>query len=276
MHARKPKNWEQRLVTYAAAIEPGPCTRRGAWRAGIALQASELHVDLGCGKGQFSVQEARAHPDALYIGIDNEELCIAFAAQRAVESGLSNVRFVLADAGDIEEMFAPGEIDVLHLNFPTPFPRKKYAHKRLTYVDRLVAYRELLGSRGELLIKTDSQPFFDFSLIQFDLAAYDVTWLTRDLHAESPSASVTEYERRLSDKGAKIHALRAVVAQRPYTLEQSAELSLMAYLPEDLETLDYIPLGMERAVVNFRNRRRKEAARRARAAEQSENETRWP
>lgn len=261
MHARKPKDIPQRLERYAQAIIADPCELAGIWKERLYPQATQLHVDLGCGKGAFAATEALAHPDVLYIGIDYEDLCIAFAAQKAVEQSIPNLFFVHGSADDIAAMFATCEIDVLYLNFSTPFPRKKYAANRLTYVDKLVSYRSPLAPDGRIELKTDSQPFFDFSLIQFDLAAYDITWQTRDLHATCPDITLSEYELRLSAKGAKIHALTAVKADRPCSLEQTGELSLMAYLPEDLESLDYVPYGMENAVMNFRNRRRKERAR---------------
>ena len=204
---------------------------------------------------------AQRHPEILFVGLDYEKPCIALAAKRAAELDLANVVFTLADAEDIRDLFGEAELDCIYLNFSTPHPRKKRAKERLTYVDELVKYRDVLSAEGCISLKTDSPPFFEFSLVQFDMAAYDVTWSTRDLRAEGLDTVSTEYEDRLVALGAKIHACRAVKADRPIDLEQRAHMSLFEYLPEDLDTLEYVPYGMEGAVFNWRNRRAKERAR---------------
>ena len=259
-HARALKNLEQRYEWYARAIELDADTRKGSWIAHYCPGARELRLDLGCGKGQFAVEEAKAHPDVLFVGLDYDRRCIALAAQKACELELGNCIFALADAEDLSSFFTEGELARIYLNFSTPHPRKKHAKERLTYVHALIDYRALLADGGSIEMKTDSPPFFEFSLVQFELAGYDIEWSTTDLHAERSAGPITEYEQRLCDKGAKVHACRAIKAERPYTREQSAELSLFEYLPEDLNTLDYIPYGMEGYVLNMRNKRAKEQA----------------
>lgn len=260
-HARPLKNLDERFEWYADGVELEPAGCKGTWAARHCPAAREVHLDLGCGKGQFSLAQAKEHPDQLFIGLDYEKICIALAAEKAVESKLDNVIFTLADAEDLGDLFGPGELDAIHLNFSTPHPRKKHAAERLTYVDNLIMYRPLLKDGGTIHMKTDSAPFFEFSLVQFDLAGYDVVWTSADLRTDRPELATTEYEDRLTEKGAKIHALRAVKANRPYTREQTAALSLFDYLPDDLEHMDYIPYGMERGVMNMRNVRAKQRAK---------------
>lgn len=260
-HARALKHLEERFEWYADCIEMEPAPWRGRWLQRGEGDFRELRLDLGCGKGAFALAEAQANPDVLFVGLDYDKICIARAAQLAHEAGVSNLVFTLADAEDIRELFGPGELARVHLNFSTPHPRKKHARERLTYVDELVKYREVLGADGEIRFKTDSPMFFDFSIAQFEMAAYDFTFTSRDLHADMPDLPQSEYEQRLTAKGAKICALHAVKADRPITLEQKVPLSLFDYLPEDLDAMEYVPYGMEGGVLNFRNRRAKEAAR---------------
>ena len=312
MHARMSrmlKDIDERLARCADAIESDPCSRAGQWAAvwypSDLGQCREVRLDLGCGRGGFTIEAARREPDVLYVGLDNEVLVIACAARNALEAGVRNVVFATADSSIIRGVFAPGEVARLYLNFSTPFPRKKEAKGRLTYVDNLVAYYDILAPGAALCLKTDSQPFRDFTLTQLELAGYEVLWSTDDLRAVAPAVEArgmryvdhggrrvgsdesaatdraangagepadidaslvppemlitSEYEARLVAEGAKVLALQAVPGRRPDTWEQTAPISLVDYLPEDLESIGYVPYGMGDAVVNLRNRRRKAA-----------------
>lgn len=262
LHARLPKNFvlEERLERYAAAIEPAPERWRGRWAEACAplgaAPFSEVRLDLGCGKGSFVVESARREPDVLFVGMDSEPVCVAYAAQRACESGLPNVVIVAGNGMRVREFFAPGELARIHLNFPTPFPRKRDAHRRMASLDRLMDFREVLAPGGEVRLRTDSQPLFDFMLTQVPLAGYELAWASRDARADSPDELASEYEERLGAQGARVHALVAVPGPAPAHVEQTAELSLAAYLPRDLDALEglaYAPHGMQATVLNMRN-----------------------
>lgn len=263
MHARLPKNFvlEERLERYADAIELMPTSYAGHWAdACTPLVAEwrtpyrEVRLDLGCGKGHFTAESARSHPDVLFIGIDGEPVCIAYAAQKAIEGNLRNMVLVPGTGEQVADMFAPGEVSRIHLNFPTPYPRKKECHKRLVILERLMDYRRILAPDGQLVLKTDSQPLRDFALTQFDLAGYVVEWSTDNARALLPDDPVSEYEERLTAQGACVYAIAATPGPMPAHVEQTAPLSLVDYLPERLDGLDYIPHGMQGTVINLRNR----------------------
>lgn len=259
-HARPLKHLDERFDWYAEAIEMEPAGCKGRWAQAHLPGASEVRLDLGCGKGIFAVAQAKRSPDVLFVGLDYERPCIARAAQLALEEGAGNAIFTPADAEDVRDLFGEGELSRIYLNFPTPHPRKKHARERLTYVDELVKYRDVLADDGVVEFRTDSPMFYEFSLAQFRLAGYDFLLTTEDLRAEEPGQPETEYEGRLVAKGAKVHAIRAVKADREPCLEQTEPLSLYDYLPEDLDTLDYVPYGMEGGVENLRNYRAKQKA----------------
>lgn len=275
MHARKPKRLKERFDWYAQAIEAAPQELRGQWREQRMPDAATVHLDLGCGKGQWTCAAAKKMPADLWIGFDNEEVCIAMAAKKAVaEDDIPNVVFALSDGDALASTIADGEIDVLHLNFSTPCPRAKYAPQRLTHVERLMEYRRILAPNGRIELKTDSQPLFDWTLHQLDYAGYSITWSTRDLRAAAAventpidASIVSGYEGRLVAKGAKVHALVAVPGPAPAELpKQTCPQGLADYLPEDLENLAYIPYGMEEYVENTINRRKKLARKQALAS----------
>lgn len=127
-HIRTPKNFvlEDRLERYAAAIEQRPETYRGRWGEacapcggatcgdtpcssaprGYAPGFGRVHLDLGCGKGAYLVARAQREPSALFIGMDTEPICIAYAAQNIVETGLSNAIVLPRSADSIERLLA--------------------------------------------------------------------------------------------------------------------------------------------------------------------------
>ena len=197
---------------------------------------------------------AHLHPDELFVGIDSEPICIAYAAQHAVESGLPNVVFAPGDASRVTEYFSAGELAGIYLNFPTPFPRKKEAAKRLTHADHLADYRRVLAPDGTVRLKTDSLPLHAFSLTQVEAAGYELLWSTDDTRSILPDDPATGYELRLTAKGASVYGLEAKPGPEPEHVEQTVSMSLIDYLPEDLSQMTYVPHGMEGTVANLRNR----------------------
>ena len=271
MHARVPKHFvlEERLERYADAIEIAPAALAGRWREACAPIGSapfaRLAVDLGCGKGPYLAASARRDPQTLFVGIDGEPVCIAYAAQRVIEGGLGNALLVPALGNDLVRIFAPGEIDELIINFPTPFPRKKDAPKRLVALERLLEYRTVLAPDGRVVFKTDHEPLFAFAREQFELAGYHADYVSDDYRSDFPDTPASEYEERLVAQGAKVHAIIAHVGELAEEPVQTEPPSLVDYLPENLKSLEYVPYGMRGTVVNLINRRKHEEARRARS-----------
>ena len=262
MHARLPKNFvlEERIEKYGRLIEADPYSWKGQWAKACAPMGAqafrEVRLDLGCGKGSFTVEAARREPDVLFIGMDSEPVCVVYAAQRGCESGLSNVIFVPGTGMRICEMFAPGELGRIYLNFPTPFPRKRESHLRLVNFERLMDYRKVLAPGGEVWLRTDSLPLREFARTQLPIAGYRQTWCSDDARTERPEIPTSEYEERLSAQGAHVHALFSTPeGPTPENPTQTAEMSLAAYIPDDLSVFDdYAPHGMQATMENLRNR----------------------
>ncbi len=266
IHARLPKNFilEERLEKYSNVIEIYPKHYRGKWiRAcypscgetdSTKQSFSHIHLDIGCGKGAYITQMSKRYPNTLFIGVDSEPICIAYAAQAIVEMGLKNCVVAPGKASDIHEFFAEGEVDIISANFPTPFPRKKFAKRRITDCDRLIEYRKILSKDGKFIFKTDSQPLYDFTILQLEAAGYVIDYKSCDMAKDQPLPFETEYEQRLKSLGATVYGISAHLGKEPKKIEANWPMSLFEYLPDDLEKLNYVPYGMEKAVFNFKRR----------------------
>ena len=194
---------------FAKDNEPGE-EKKGGWRELFGRQAP-LHVELGTGKGDFISQLAALHPEINYIGIEAQQDVLYSAAQKVRERELPNVKLLVFDINNIEDIFAPGEVDRFYVNFCDPWPKARHAKRRLTHVNFLEKYRRLLKKGGELFFKTDNRPLFDFSLEQFELAGLQVADISFDLHAEQrPDNIMTEYERKFSGFGEKINRCEVI------------------------------------------------------------------
>ena len=121
VHVRTPKNFvlEERLERYADAIETNPEAYAEDWREACAPVGSKpfehLHLDLGCGKGTYLVERAAHEPNALFIGMDQEPICIAYAAQKICEQELTNALVLPRGAASLPQL---GALDVMRLSSP--------------------------------------------------------------------------------------------------------------------------------------------------------------
>ena len=123
VHVRTPKNFvlEERLERYADAIETNPEAYAGDWRGACAPAGGEhLHLDLGCGKGTYLVERAAHEPNTLFIGMDQEPICIAYAAQKICEQELPNA-LVLPEALHRYRSCLP---QASSMPSPSTFPRR--------------------------------------------------------------------------------------------------------------------------------------------------------
>lgn len=189
-----------------------PEEHRGHWRE-LLPEAKELHVEIGCGKGKFTVETAAAHPDILLIAVERVKEALVLAMEKAIAMGLTNVYFISLDAAELETFFAPAEIDRIYLNFCDPWPRSKNAKRRLTYHTFLDKYRVAVKDGGELHFKTDNEKLFAWSLEEFAACGLETKNVTDDLHRDGPVGIMTGYEEKFYALGTPIH--RCEVILRP-------------------------------------------------------------
>ncbi len=204
MRMRKKPNLIPRLEACSGIIVTDPKERRGRWRE-LMPGAREIHLELGCGKGRFTVGTAQADPEVLLVAVERVPDAMVIAAERARELGLTNVFFIDADAANLEEYFAPGEVDRIYVNFCDPWPGARYAKRRLTHPGFLLRYRKVLGEKGQIHFKTDNHDLFEWSLFQFPKAGFALSEVTRDLHADGIRGIMTDYEEKFHNLGTPIN-----------------------------------------------------------------------
>ena len=213
---RKP-NLEPRLEKCAAVLLENPVGERGRWRDRFG-EYSAVHVELGCGKGRFTADAAEGSPEILLVAIERDPSALVMAMELALSRGLKNVRFILGDVGMLFEVFAPGEVGRIYLNFPDPWPQSRDAKLRLTAPNFLRRYASVLAEGGELQFKTDNTPLFDWSVEQFSSEGWELRDVTHDLHANGLVGILTGYEAKFVSQGMKINRLAAVKNKKTKTL----------------------------------------------------------
>ena len=222
MRMRKKKNLIPRMERCGAVLIRDPQAHRGHWRE-LFRPGCELRVELGCGKGRFTAETAREHPDVLFIALERVPDAMVIAMERVCAMGLDNVRFVSCDAALLPELFAPGEVDQIYINFCDPWPSKRHAKRRLTHTGFLKLYRKVLKERGESHFKTDNAPLFAFSVEEFPTAGFSLSEVTDDLHANGPRGVMTDYEAKFYELGTPIHRCVATMEDWTEPVEPEAD-----------------------------------------------------
>lgn len=219
MRMRKKPNLGPRMEACAAWQVREPEQLRGAWRS-LYPGCEGLWVELGCGKGKFTVETAAANPEMLLIAVERCREAMVMAMEKAREMSLKNVFFIDMDAAALEDCFAPGEIDRIFLNFPDPWPRKKNAKRRLTCRTFLEKDSRVLRDGGEIHFKTDNAGLFAYSLEEFRAVGMELKNVTDDLHRDGPVGIMTGYEEKFYALGTPIHRCEAV--SHPVPAEEPA------------------------------------------------------
>lgn len=187
---------------------------RGNWNT-VFENEQPIHIEIGMGKGQFILELAKQNPDKNYIGIERYSSVLLRALEKHDTEEyreLSNIRFICMDAAELPEVFAPGEVEKIYLNFSDPWPKARHARRRLTSTRFLSIYEKVLVEQGIVEFKTDNRPLFEFSLEQVEEVGWELKAHTFDLHNNKEMNEgniMTEYEAKFSSMGNPIHKLIA-------------------------------------------------------------------
>lgn len=183
---------------------------KGRWHQDFFGNDNPIVVELGCGKGEYTVGLARRFPDKNFIGIDIKGARMWTGASEARAEGLRNVAFVRTSIELIESFFAPGEVSEIWITFPDP--QMKKVRKRLTSTRFMDLYRKVLADCGTVHLKTDSPFLYRYTTLMVGLNDLPVECDTDDLYASGLADDIldikTHYEKQWLARGLTIKYIR--------------------------------------------------------------------
>ncbi len=169
-----------------------------------------LWLEIGCGKGRFACELAKANPDVNIIAVEMQENVIVTACETCASESIENLKFMCIGAEYLNRFIPKGMAERIYLNFSCPYPKEHYRNHRLTSQRFLSLYRELLSDGGRIEQKTDNMAFFEYSIESFSENGYVLRNISLDLHkSEFEGNIVTEYEQKFSSLGQPIYRLEA-------------------------------------------------------------------
>ena len=185
---------------------------KGKWHKDHFKNDHPIVLELGCGKGEYSVGLAKHFPEKNFIGVDIKGARMFIGAEQALVDNQTNVAFLRTKIDFIEDCFVPGEVDEIWLTFSDPQPKK--VNKRLSSPVFIERYRQILKPGGIVHMKTDSDLLFEYTEKQIASQKYELLELTWDLYGELPENIdpvtrdifhiKTHYEKLFTAKGSVI------------------------------------------------------------------------
>jgi len=203
MRMRKKPNLIPRMERCSEVLVEEPLTYYGEWLNAFN-EFERVSLELGCGKGNFTLEKAKESPDILMIALERVPEAMVVAMERVYTAGLKNVLFMSMDAANIGEVFSEGEVFRIYINFCDPWPSRKHVKRRLTSGEFLSAYKGILQHGGEIHFKTDNTALFDYSLVQFEDNGFVLSEVTRNLHGDGIRDHLTDYEKKFHSRGIPI------------------------------------------------------------------------
>ncbi len=241
MRMRRMKNLQPRMERCAELRIDNPAEKKGTWKS-LKPDATALWVEVGCGKGKFTAETAQANPDVLLIAVERCREAMVVAMEKARDMGLTNVFFIDMDVANIEDIFAPGELDRLFINFPDPWPRKKNAKRRLTHRGFLDKYQGA-AQRNPKLYGEFIHSVFAKTLMEQQMLLENAGLGGQELDPEIGILYRDISEFRDQDLPKAIHIIRSVAARingdlsrRGRNRGQSGKLDFRGTIRKGLET----------------------------------------
>ena len=211
MRRRKKKGADIKLLSFTDYVIKGEeIDFKGNWNVKFK-NSNPIHVEFGTGRGKFITTLAKQNPDINYIAMEIKEEVLLKAVEKAVESNLTNIKFIWGDVNNILNYFDKAELSRIYVNFCDPWPKKRWFKRRLTYRGFLENYKTILNETGEIHFKTDNEKLFEFSLNEFSEANLKLKNITFDLaNSEYEGNVTTEYEDKFMSYGMKIYRVEGI------------------------------------------------------------------
>lgn len=197
MRIRHVKDIEQKLLEFAHVIIQNPSEHKGKWKL-LFGNNHPVHLEIGTGKGKFIRELAYKNANINFVGCELCSSVIYKAAKAAID--LPNLRFINYDAMGLNDCFAENEIEKIYLNFSDPWPKTRHEKRRLTSPIFSSIYERILIRGGIIEFKTDNRRLFEYSVMKFNSAQYEIMDLSLDYHNQEflreENIITTEYEEK--------------------------------------------------------------------------------
>jgi tRNA (guanine-N7-)-methyltransferase len=189
---------------------------KGNWNTAFFKNNNPIVLELGCGKGEYTVGLAQRYPDKNFIGIDIKGARMWRGASYSVQNGIKNAGFLRTRIEHIVSFFAPGEVSEIWITFPDPQMKRIRAKKRLTSPTFLAYYKKFIATGGFIHLKTDSSFLYDYTCKVCSCNNLDVKVNTNDLYNsgidnEALLSIKTFYESQFLAKGIPIKYLKFIL-----------------------------------------------------------------
>ena len=186
---------------------------KGNWRAQFFKNDNPLVLELGCGKGEYSVELAKKYPNKNFIGIDIKGARFWRGAKTAIEDNIENVAFIRTQIELIEFVFAENEVDEIWITFPDPQIKYKRTKHRMTNSEFLKRYKKVLKPEGVINLKTDSEFMHGYTLGLLHGEGHEVIYANHNVYKQQGSpeevtAIQTFYESQYLEQNKPITYIR--------------------------------------------------------------------
>lgn len=214
-----------------SVVDNVPFEMRGAWNERFFKNDHPIVLELGCGRGEYTVGLGHLFPEKNFIGVDIKGARMWSGAKESAETGMTNVAFLRTNIEIIDRFFAPGEVSEIWLTFSDP--QMKKATKRLTSTYFMERYRRFLVDNGLIHLKTDSNFMFTYTRYMVEHNHLPVEVLTDDLYHSGLADEIlsirTYYEQQWLDRGLNIKYLRFRLPHEGELREPEVEIELDEY-----------------------------------------------
>ena len=215
-----------------SVVSDVPFAMRGHWREQFFGNSNPIILELGCGKGEYTVELAKQHPECNYIGVDIKGARMWTGATQALNEGLKNVAFLRTNIEIIDRFFATDEVQEIWLTFSDP--QMKNPRKRLTSTYFMHRYRRFLEDKGIIHLKTDSNFLFTYTTYMVEHNHLPLLQRTENLYGEGPEYAVaasiqTYYEQMWLSRGLSIKYMQFLLPHNGQLDEPDIEIELDDY-----------------------------------------------
>ena len=203
----------------------------GCWNGKVFASVAPITLELGCGRGEYTVALAKSDPASNFVGIDIKGARMWTGARQVETEQITNAAFLRCEIENIDKFFAPGEVSEIWITFPDP-QMKKYT-KRLTSSLFLARYRNILAPGAVVHLKTDSNFMFTYTKYIAEVNALPVVECIEDVHGQPNVSDVmqirTYYESQWLSRGITIKYIAFNLPQKEQYEEPDVEIELDEY-----------------------------------------------